>query len=123
MREDTMTEQKQGVKRENDRDDPEKDDDKIPERPPTEPESPPVKEPPREPGKPGSYIVHDSRRTEPRSGERSGPSDRDAASEQRPPAEPPTASEEAAEGFITEVESLTPGVGPSEPGTFRKDPE
>jgi hypothetical protein len=36
---------------------------------------------------------------------------------------PPTASEEAAEGFITEVESLTPGVAPSEPGTFARDPE
>jgi hypothetical protein len=46
----------------------------------------------------------------------------DDSNKTRAAEEPPTASEEATEGFITEVESLTPGVAPSEPGTFGKDP-
>jgi ribokinase len=32
-------------------------------------------------------------------------------------------SQEATQGLMTEIENVTPGVGPSEPGTFRKDPE
>lgn len=37
--------------------------------------------------------------------------------------EPPSPAQEATEGLVTEIESLTPGVAPSEPGTFGKDPD
>ena len=34
------------------------------------------------------------------------------------PAAPPSSDQEATEGFVTEVESLAPGVAPTEPRTF-----
>jgi ribokinase len=39
------------------------------------------------------------------------------------PGEPASAAQQATEGLVTEIENVTPGVGPSEPGTFRRDPE
>jgi hypothetical protein len=73
------------------------DDDEAPEKPPTEPEPPPIEEPSR-PDKRGPYVVNPAS------------TEHDQANE-------------AAEGFATEVESLTSGVAPSEPGTFAKDPK
>jgi hypothetical protein len=90
-------------------------DDDVPETPPTEPEPQPIEEPPP-PDRRGPYIVkpeiaayHHANRAKDRSEDRSAE-------------EPPSQSYEATEGFTTEVESLTSGVAPSEPGTFGKYP-
>jgi hypothetical protein len=92
------------------------DHDDVPERPPTEPEPPPMEEPPA-PEPPGPYIV------EPRIGTEDHPNkDPGEATPRDDAAQPSMQAEEAGEGFATEVASLAPGVSPSEPGTFGKDP-
>ena len=102
---------------ERDRDHDRRDDkDDVPERPPTEPEPPPVEEPPA-PGPRGPYIVEPQIRTEDQPNQHPGNVTRENGN-----AEPSTPAEEAAEGFATEIGNLAPGVAPSEPGTFGKEP-